>query len=85
MVWSAGRGQAAFLVTGMPALPPGRTYQLWFSDGGTMRPAGLLPSGDGQLLLTGRVGGAVGIGVTEEPSGGSALPTGRPLMLLPLT
>ncbi|MFD8321286.1 anti-sigma factor domain-containing protein [Kitasatospora purpeofusca] len=85
VVWSAGRGQAAFLVTGMPALPPGRTYQLWFSDGGTMRPAGLLPSGDGQLLLTGRVGGAVGVGVTEEPSGGSALPTGRPLMLLPLT
>ncbi|MDY0816606.1 anti-sigma factor domain-containing protein [Kitasatospora purpeofusca] len=85
VVWSAARGQAAFLVAGMPVLPPGRTYQLWFSDSGTMRPAGLLPAGDGQLLLTGRVDGAVGVGVTEEPSGGSALPTGRPLMLLPLT
>ncbi|SDS87281.1 Transmembrane transcriptional regulator (anti-sigma factor RsiW) [Streptomyces sp. TLI_053] len=84
VVWSAGREQAAFLVTGLPVLPPGRTYQLWFSDGGTMRPAGLLPAGDGQLLLTGRVGGAVGVGVTEEPYGGSARPTGAPLMLLPL-
>ncbi|MFJ4671466.1 anti-sigma factor [Kitasatospora purpeofusca] len=85
VVWSAGRGQAAFLVTGMPALPRGRTYELWFSDGGTMRPAGLLPADHGQLLLTGDVNGAVGVGVTQEPSGGSAQPTGQPLMLLSLT
>ncbi len=69
----------------MPVLPPGRTYQLWFSDGGTMRPAGLLPADHGQLLLTGDINGAVGVGVTQEPSGGSAQPTGQPLMLLSLT
>ncbi|MFB7470660.1 anti-sigma factor domain-containing protein [Kitasatospora sp. NPDC056184] len=85
VVWSPGRGQAAFLVTGMPALPQGRAYELWFDDAGTMRPAGLLPAGNGQLLLTGSIAGAVGVGVTEEPSGGSDRPTGQPLMLLPLT
>ncbi|MFJ7244400.1 anti-sigma factor domain-containing protein [Kitasatospora sp. NPDC098652] len=85
VVWSVSRGQAAFLATGMPALPQGRTYELWFNDSGTMRPAGLLPADHGQLLLTGRIDGAVGVGVTQEPSGGSAHPTGQPLMLLPLT
>ncbi|WP_354637446.1 anti-sigma factor [Kitasatospora camelliae] len=84
VVWSPSRSQAAFLATGLPALPQGRTYELWFNDSGTMRPAGLLPAGDGQLLLTGRIDGAVGVGVTVEPSGGSAHPTGQPLMLLPL-
>ncbi|MGV9263800.1 anti-sigma factor [Kitasatospora sp. NPDC003701] len=85
VVWSADRGRAAFLATGLPALPEGRTYELWFDDAGTMRPAGLLPASDGQLLLTGAIDGAVGVGVTEEPAGGSARPTGQPLMLLPLT
>ncbi|KJS61450.1 anti-sigma factor [Streptomyces rubellomurinus] len=85
VVWSADRGQAAFLASGMPALPQGRTYELWFNDSGTMRPAGLLPADHGQLLLTGNINGAVGVGVTQEPSGGSAHPTGQPLMLLPLT
>ncbi|WP_327071109.1 anti-sigma factor [Kitasatospora sp. NBC_01302] len=85
VVWSADRGQAAFLATGMPALPQGRTYELWFNDAGTMRPAGLLPASSGQMLLTGRIDGASGVGVTEEPSGGSAHPTGQPLVLLPLT
>ncbi|WP_369184923.1 anti-sigma factor [Streptomyces sp. Y1] len=85
VVWSPGRGQAAFLAAGMPALPPGRTYELWFNDSGTMRPAGLLPADHGQLLLTGRINAAVGVGVTQEPAAGSAHPTGQPLMLLPLT
>ncbi|WP_033352378.1 anti-sigma factor [Kitasatospora aureofaciens] len=85
VVWSTARGQAAFLATGMPPLPQGRTYELWFDDSGTMRPAGLLPTGHGQLLLTGHINGAVGVGVTQEPAGGSARPTGQPLMLLPLT
>ncbi|MFB6892252.1 anti-sigma factor domain-containing protein [Kitasatospora sp. NPDC056327] len=85
VVWSAGRGRAAFLATGLPALARGRAYQLWFDDAGTMRPAGLLPENEGQVLLTGGIDGAVGVGVTEEPAGGSARPTGRPLMVFALT
>ncbi|BFV55626.1 anti-sigma factor [Kitasatospora sp. CMC57] len=83
VVWSQSRGQAAFLAAGMPALPAGRTYELWFNDAGTMRPAGLMPATDGALLLDGAIRGAAGIGVTVEPSGGSSHPSGAPVLLLP--
>ncbi|MEU9045276.1 MULTISPECIES: hypothetical protein [unclassified Kitasatospora] len=38
-----------------------------------------------QLLLTGPLNGASGIGVTAEPTGGSAHPTTAPVMLLSFT
>ncbi|MFJ8431179.1 anti-sigma factor domain-containing protein [Kitasatospora sp. NPDC094019] len=85
VVWSRERGQAVFLAAGLPELPPDRAYELWFDDAGTMRPAGLLPTGTGQLLLTGRIDGARGVGVTVEPSGGSARPSGQPVLVLPFT
>ncbi|MFJ4190487.1 anti-sigma factor domain-containing protein [Kitasatospora sp. NPDC089509] len=85
VVWSSSRGQAGFLAAGLPTPAAGTTYELWFDDAGTMRPAGLLPTGDGVLLLTGTPDGAGGVGVTVEPAGGSAHPTTAPLMLLPFT
>ncbi|WP_405020532.1 anti-sigma factor [Kitasatospora sp. NBC_00070] len=85
VVWSQSRGQAAFLAAGMPALPAGSTYELWFDDAGTMRPAGLMPTTDGALLLDGAIGGAGGVGVTVEPAGGSSRPSGAPVLLLPFT
>ncbi|MEU8925484.1 anti-sigma factor [Kitasatospora sp. NPDC048545] len=84
-VWSHSRGQAAFLASGLPAPAAGTTYQLWFNDSGTMRPAGLLPGGNGARLLSGPLDGAVGIGVTVEPAGGSPHPTSAPVLLLPFT
>ncbi|MET9403232.1 anti-sigma factor [Kitasatospora sp. NPDC002965] len=83
VVWSESRGRAGLLAAGMPALPPDRTYELWFDDAGTMRPAGLLPAGTGAVLLDGPIAGAAGVGVTVEPAGGSPHPTGAPVMLLP--
>ncbi|RKE17428.1 anti-sigma factor domain-containing protein [Streptomyces sp. TLI_171] len=85
VVWSVSRGRAGFLASGLPAPAPGRTYQLWFNDAGTMRPAGLLPTGSGTVLLTGPLDGAAGIGVTVEPLGGSTHPSGNPVLLLPFT
>ncbi|MCU7821225.1 anti-sigma factor [Kitasatospora sp. DSM 101779] len=85
VVWSQSRGQAGFLASGMPALPAGKTYELWFDDAGTMRPAGLLPASSGSLLLQGPLDGAVGVGVTVEPAGGSAHPSSTPVMLLPFS
>ena len=82
MVYSQSRGQAGFLASNLPSLPTDKTYQLWYNDHGTMRPAGLLPSSNGSLLLGGRIDGAAGIGVTVEPAGGSRTPTSAPLMLL---
>ncbi|MFD7643975.1 anti-sigma factor domain-containing protein [Kitasatospora sp. NPDC059795] len=83
-VWSPALGRAGFWASGLPALPDGRVYQLWFDDAGTMRPAGLLPS-DSAMVLAGPVNAASGVGVTEEPAGGSPHPTGSPLLVLPFT
>ncbi|MCG6498392.1 anti-sigma factor domain-containing protein [Kitasatospora sp. A2-31] len=82
VLWSHDQDTAGFLASGMPALAQGTTYELWFDDGGTMRPAGLMSDASGALLLSGPLNGASGVGVTVEPSGGSARPTGAPVVLL---
>ncbi|MFJ7905678.1 anti-sigma factor domain-containing protein [Kitasatospora sp. NPDC096204] len=82
VVWSQTQGAAGFLAAGLPPLAGGTTYQLWFDDDGTMRPAGLLPTASGALMLNGPLNAASGVGVTVEPAGGSPQPTGTPLVLL---
>lgn len=85
VVWSASRNQAGFLAAGLPDPGPGRVYELWLDHAGTLDPAGLLPDGDGALLLTAPLDGARAVGVTLEPAGGSAQPTSEPVMALKLT
>ncbi|OPF81350.1 anti-sigma factor [Streptomyces antioxidans] len=84
VVVSRGLDKAVFLASGLPEPPAGRIYQLWFSDGGTMRPAGLLDSSGRSTaaVMSGAVGKASAMGVTVEPAGGSRAPTGDPLVLL---
>lgn len=78
--------QAAFVFEGLPTLPSSKVYQLWYSKGGQMVPAGFVPAaGGGATMLTGTPNGAAGVGVTVEPAGGSAKPTSTPVVLLPLT
>ncbi|MEV1050521.1 anti-sigma factor [Streptomyces sp. NPDC049887] len=81
---SRERDRAVFLASGLPRPESGKVYQLWFADGDTMRPAGLLASeGSAEtLLMDGAVGRATGVGITVEPSGGSRAPTSEPLGLL---
>ncbi|WP_351223991.1 anti-sigma factor [Streptomyces sp. NPDC002133] len=81
---SRERDRAVFLASGLPRPGAGKVYQLWFADGGTMRPAGLLDSSGAAeaLLMDGPVGRATGMGVTVEPAGGSPAPTSEPLALL---
>ncbi|MGW6820730.1 anti-sigma factor [Streptomyces sp. NPDC055005] len=83
LVTSRERGRAVVITDRLAPAPQGRTYQLWFSDGGTMRPAGHLDH-SGAVLLTGDIGAATAVGVTLEPAGGSPRPTGSPLLLLSL-
>ncbi|GHC51259.1 anti-sigma factor [Streptomyces flavofungini] len=87
VVVSASRNRAAFVAAGLPEPPRGKVYQLWFDDDGSMRPAGLLsPGRDSQaMLMDGPVDRATGMGITLEPSGGSAKPTTVPVaqMLFP--
>ncbi|MFV0126663.1 anti-sigma factor domain-containing protein [Streptomyces sp. HMX112] len=83
VVVSRSENSAVFLASDLPELPEDKTYQLWFDDGGKMRPAGLVTH-DGSRLMEGDVGRASGVGVTVEPSGGSPQPTSTPLALLGL-
>lgn len=78
--------QAAFVYQGLTELPSGKVYELWYSKGGHMVPAGLLPARDvdGATMLTGTPSGAAGVGVTVEPAGGSPQPTSTPVVLVGL-
>ncbi|MFD0261107.1 anti-sigma factor domain-containing protein [Kitasatospora indigofera] len=85
VVWSRSRQQAGFLAGALPSLTAGKVYELWFDDAGAARPAGLLATSTGSVLLKGPIGGATGVGVTVEPAGGSLQPTGPPVMALPFS
>ncbi|MEV0962379.1 anti-sigma factor [Streptomyces sp. NPDC049910] len=83
VVTSRQLGKAVFVGTDLPRPAPGKTYQLWYEDQGTMHPAGLLEH-DGAVAIEGNLGTATAIGLTIEPDGGSPRPTSTPLMLLTL-
>ncbi|MFD4137634.1 anti-sigma factor [Streptomyces sp. NPDC058572] len=86
VIVSRSEGQAAFVASGLPPLPSGKVYELWFAEAGTLRPAALLAgTGEQQMrVLRGPVGGATAIGITVEPEGGSPQPTGKPLGTIPI-
>ncbi|MFI2210560.1 anti-sigma factor domain-containing protein [Streptomyces sp. NPDC020141] len=81
VVVSRERDRAVFATEGMARPPAGKVYQLWYEEGGAMRPAGLMDPGrtSEAVLMAGRLGGAKGMGITLEPAGGSPLPTSAPL------
>jgi anti-sigma-K factor RskA len=87
VVLAADRHELAVVTTGLPALPPGKVYQLWLIGKPKIVSAGLLPPAkDGQtpaVLATGVVKGDT-LGLTVEPAGGSAQPTTAPILALPL-
>ena len=77
----SGGQRTAFVVTGLPAPPPGRGYQVWVRGANVRSPGMLHRTSDGLevLVVTGDVlAGAHHIGITEEPSGGSRARTGPP-------
>ncbi|MFJ6948103.1 anti-sigma factor domain-containing protein [Streptomyces wuyuanensis] len=81
---SRSQDAAVFFATGVPPLPVGQTYALWFSEDGSYRPAGLVSGAEAQdmQMLNGPVSGATAVGITIEPVGGSSQPTGPPLGLI---
>ncbi|MFB7909829.1 anti-sigma factor domain-containing protein [Kitasatospora sp. NPDC056076] len=84
VVWSPGHNQAGFLAAGLPQPASGRVYELWLDHDGAMSPAGLLAAGDGALVLSAPLDRARAVALTDEPAGGSLLPTTSPIMVLPL-
>jgi hypothetical protein len=78
-----GRG-AAFFAYRLPALPAGRTYQLWLlrQSGPAIASAGVFtPDQRGGAILevpnSALLSGVTAFAVTDEPAGGSVQPTGH--------
>lgn len=88
VVTSASLDASALVAEEMDPAPQDQDYQLWFvHEDGTAVSAGLMPhddSGSTTLLLEGEPGGAIAVGVTLEPSGGSEQPTSDPIVAVPL-
>ncbi|MFE3515470.1 anti-sigma factor domain-containing protein [Streptomyces sp. NPDC059166] len=86
VTFSRSEDSATLAVSGLPALPAGRTYAAWFMEDGTPVPAGLL-SGDPEsrvTLLKGTLDNASAVALSVEPAGGSPQPTTTPLGAVPL-
>jgi len=79
---SPDRKQTAFAVANLPALPPDRTYQLWFRLNDQTRVSiatfGVDASGAAVMVLPVPADGRayISCGITQEPRGGSPNPTG---------
>ncbi|MEU0938748.1 anti-sigma factor [Embleya sp. NPDC005971] len=80
VVVSRALDRTVLLTSGLPTLPNARVYQGWYVDHGRMRSIGTFRPGT--ALLAAAVDRASGVGVTVEPAGGSAQPSGDPIVLL---
>jgi anti-sigma-K factor RskA len=97
-VISASLGQAALRLTGdrgelivkhLPAPRPGRIYEVWLQRGRhTPSPTSALFSvtaaGTGDVDVPGSLRGVSRVLVTQEPAGGSRLPTTQPVIVAPV-
>lgn len=76
---------AVLVVTGLPPLEPGKTYQVWLIANAPVS-AGLLTvdaNGQGVLIVTSTesIGSFQSLGISVEPQGGSPQPTGDIVVL----
>ena len=87
VVLAAARHQLVVVTNGLPALPAGKVYQLWLIGKTKIVSAGLLPAATSgrtaPVLASGVVKGDT-LGLTVEPAPGSAQPTTKPILALPL-
>jgi RNA polymerase sigma-70 factor (ECF subfamily) len=84
VVWNERAGGRVY-VSGLPAAPPGQTYELWAIAGSTPRPAGTLDvdqSGTASRPVAATEGPPVtAFTVTLEPAGGLERPTGPAILI----
>jgi anti-sigma-K factor RskA len=87
LAYSRQLDRSALTVTGLPPVPSGKTYQLWYIGSQGARSAGFLEATDGRgsAVLEGQIDGAGQVGVTVEPAGGSPAPTTDPVLVMSLT
>lgn len=77
---------AVLVIAGLPALEPGKTYQVWLIDGGAPISAGLLSvdeKGQAVFIVSSEtsIGSFKSLGISVEPEGGSPQPTGDIVVL----
>lgn len=77
---------AVLVIAGLGQLEAGKTYQVWLIDGSGPQSAGLLTvdkNGQGVLIVTSdlTIGSFQTLGISVEPDGGSAEPTGEIVVL----
>ncbi len=80
LFYAPGIGQGTLTVSGLPAPPEGKVYQLWYIGGGrpVPEPGGTFTvdaQGNGILPITEEVPPFQQVGLTIEPQGGSQTPT----------
>ena len=83
-------GEARLVARGLPAPPSGRLYQVWLKrDGHAPEPTAALfkPSRDGSATASvpGSLDDVDQVMVTDEPDGGSSMPTGDLLLVADLS
>lgn len=86
VIWSNTLQKSAVVMSKLPALPSGKTYELWYITGSDMRAAGTFePASDSTMsvVLKGRMSAGDTIGITVEPAGGSTKPTTNPVVTIP--
>jgi anti-sigma factor RsiW len=87
VVLTAEKRQLVVSTTGLPPPPAGHVYQLWLIGPVRIVSAGLLPAAEAgktaPVLASGIVAGDR-LGLTIEPAPGTAQPTTKPIMALPL-
>lgn len=77
---------AVLVISGLPKLEPGKTYQVWLINGGAPLSAGLLAvdeNGQGVFIVNSEesIGSFNSLGISIEPDGGSEQPTGDIVVL----
>ena len=88
VVLAAAKRELVVTMSGLPALPAGKVYQLWLIGPAKTVSAGLVtpPASSGvtpAVLASGIVTGDK-LGLTVEPAPGTAQPTTTPILALPL-
>jgi Anti-sigma-K factor rskA len=82
---------AKLVVSGMPAPPKGRVYQVWLRRRAAASPEptnalfSVSSAGDASVDVPGKLGGVDAVLVTDEPLGGSRVPTRAPVITALLT
>jgi anti-sigma-K factor RskA len=75
-------GQAVLVVSNVPPVPTGKTYQVWVIDDGHPVSGGLFAPGSGTqaIPVDGHVANGSVVAVTVEDEGGASAPTGEPVI-----